>query len=233
MLMACELDFLYGRTIMNSVDLRRWLSIPEFKEQVLRLCDNHMPVNDVDILRIAERVLNENIDSDMINGVSTAKLNDSVRRFRNQIENYKFDHKWLRRNYRETYEIIRRKMNCDDLVAIPTQLVRYAQMLKYVSHIADDGVLKVVSANVDDTNAGTVCVELSRNDLCFDGSMQADEFYGRLRFCDKIQTSFLDSVKISLTINGLFARKADYTPHDDTRKYVLQWNKDMQKECAN
>ena len=225
--MDYEFGFLFGKTVMPNDDLELWLAVDRFSEAIQDLVSNSKPISDAEILVITERILNENLNSDLICGIAKRKLVDSVVNLHRLVDEYSFKPAWLRERFPTVWAAVKRRMANGKMVIMPTQMGRYVQVLKYVLNLAEGGIADVYVGGIDDQCVGHVTVSFSK--LILKGTKRMDELFGRLRFCDSIDIESSDNrIAVSLTVPNLMMREEDFLSRNRPKKaWVLQWNKEF------
>ena len=225
--MAYEFGFLFGKTIMDPQDLDRWLKVDDFTESIRNLVSERKPIGDTEVLQITERILNENLNSDMICGVKRQKLAESVVKLRSQVSEYTFKPAWLKEKFPGVWSAIRSKINNENLVVMPVQMCRYIQVLKYILNLEDLGTAEVYVYGIDAENVGHATASFKQ--LSITGSRQTDELFGRLRFCDSIDIEINDErIEVLMTVSNLMVKESDLGR--SRKAWVLQWNQDLKSK---
>lgn len=222
--MQGRFGFLYGKTFMDNSDIDRWLAVNEFSVSISKAVEAHEPITDVTILALCERILNENLNSDTICGVSREVLSKSAASLRASIEDFKFKPNWVRENFPAVWKSVKYMMDDNAHVIIPVQMGRFIQVLKFISNIEDNGAGKVTVCDIDQNGSGHATVTFS--DLILNGSAATNELFGRMRFCDAIGiTTNNGCVEVSLSVSNLVMSKEEfYSRNRPKRAWVLQWN---------
>ena len=223
--MAYEFGFLFGKTSMSSQDLDRWLKVEDFANGIRDLMSTKSPIGDYEILRLAEKILNENLNSETICGVRRGILVPSIVKLRNNIERYKFPKGWLTERYPALWREMKRRVADNGMILVPAQVSRLIQILQYATRLEDSGIAKIYVGGVDQDNSCHLTVEFTR--LRVVGTADASELYSCLRFCDMIDIETNDDkVCVSITISRILTDEKSFIANDGIKKkaWILQWN---------
>ena len=230
MRMAYEFGFLFGKTIMKPQDLDRWLKVEKFADGIRSLVESNKAIGDVEILRLAESILNEDLNSDSICGVNREKLVESVTDLRMRVDKYTFKPAWMRERYPSLWRTIKDKMRDENLDILPIQMSRLNQVLKYVTNLKDNGVAEVFVYGLDEQNTCHITISFER--LSVVGAKQIDELFGRLRFCDSLDIEINDGkVEVAITVPDLMIKADELASMRQLNKaWVLRWNQDLKSK---
>lgn len=219
--MQNRFGFLYGKTFMDNNDIDRWLAVNEFSDSILNAVEAGNPVNDVTVLMVCEGILNKNLNSDMIDGVSRELLSKGAEKLRNAIQDFKFKPNWIREKFPGVWQYVKYLASDKGYVIIPSQMGRFIQVLKYVDGIEYGDIIE---CDVDKNGSGYV--EVCFEDLSLNGSAAMSEMFGRLRFCDSISiTTHQESIGVRLSMHNIvMPRDEFYSRSRPKRAWILQWN---------
>lgn len=228
--MAYEFGFLFGKTIMKPQDLDRWLKVEKFASGIRSLVEGNKPIGDVEILRLADSILNEDLNSDSICGVNREKLAESVVDLRTRIDKYSFKPAWMRERYPSLWRMIKDKMVNEHLDILPIQMSRLNQVLKYVTNLKDNGMAEVFVYGLDEQNTCHITVSFERMSAV--GTKQMDELFGRLRFCDSLDIEINDGkIEAAITVPDLMIKAEELASRRQlNRAWVLRWNQDLKSK---